>query len=159
MTEKEDKLGQKRTNDAKRGRKLDDFVLAVMSHPTLEAAAEALGITPRTVRRWIQEPEVRERLRGARKDVMNRSLVRLQQSTCEAVDCLVAVLKGESESARVAAARCILEQALRATELNDVQERLDQLERVAKSRNWEGATDHDQPTTATEGNRKTNGVG
>ena len=40
---------------------------------------------------------------------------------------------GESESARVSAARTILEQALKAADLEDVQQRLDALEQAVKS--------------------------
>jgi hypothetical protein len=40
---------------------------------------------------------------------------------------------GESESARVSAARTILEQALKAADLEDVQQRLDVLEQAVKS--------------------------
>ena len=56
---------------------------------------------------------------------MNRAIARLQEAAIEAVDCLCEVQRdGESESARVSAARTIPEQALRAVELGDVLERL-----------------------------------
>jgi hypothetical protein len=40
---------------------------------------------------------------------------------------------GESESARVAAARTILEQALKALDLQDIQERLEAVERTLET--------------------------
>jgi hypothetical protein len=65
---------------------------------------------------------------------MNRAIARLQEAATGAVDCLCEVQsKGESESARVSAARTILEQALRAAELGDVLERLAAIEQTIKS--------------------------
>ena len=159
MTEKADKMGQKRTNPAKSGRKLDDFVLALMTHGTLEETAEALGIDPRTVRRWLKESGVRRRLHEIRQDAMDRAMTQLQAAATEAVLCLRQVMaSGDSESAKVAASRVILEQALRAVEINDVQTRLDVLEEIARTRDWGGPT-NDQPTTPIAGNRTANGHG
>ena len=65
---------------------------------------------------------------------MRRTTARLQGASLEAVDALREIQHaGESESARVSAARTILEQALKATDLEDVQQRLDALEQVVKS--------------------------
>jgi hypothetical protein len=68
---------------------------------------------------------------------MHHAIGRLQEAAAGAVDCLCEVQKeGESESARVSAARCILEHALRAAELGDLEERLAKLETIAQSRSW-----------------------
>jgi hypothetical protein len=76
-------------------------------------------------------------LREARRDAMQRAIGRLQEAASGAVDCLCRVQEeGESESARVSAARCILEQALRAAELGDLEERLAKLETIAQGRSW-----------------------
>src|SRR6516225_3789994 len=98
----------------------------MLSHRTVEAAAEAVGIAASSARRWLKDPLVIQRLAEARRDAMNRAIARLQEAATEAVDCLREVQRsGESESARVSAARCILEQSLRAVELGDIQQRLD----------------------------------
>jgi hypothetical protein len=118
----------------KKGRKLDAFIAAMMSHKTVEAAAEAVAISPATAYRWLQHADVVRRLAEARRDAMNRAIARLQEAATGAVDSLCQIQRdGESESARVSAARTILEQALRAVELSDVLERLDVLERAVKS--------------------------
>jgi hypothetical protein len=41
----------------------------------------------------------------------------------------------------VSAARCILEQALRAAELGDIEERLAKLEAISQGRGWRGNSD------------------
>jgi hypothetical protein len=106
---------------------------ALLSQPSLETAADASGISRITAWRWLKDPAVLTRLREARREAMNRAIARLQEAATEAVDCLCQVQRdGESESARVAAARCILEQSLRATELSDVLDRLDAIEQTIK---------------------------
>jgi hypothetical protein len=87
----------------------------------------------------------------ARRDTMKAAMAKLQQAASASVDCLCEIQRGgESESARVSAARTILEQALRSVEVQDVQERLDKLEAIAKSRNWKGAG-NEQPNHAQAG--------
>jgi hypothetical protein len=124
----------------KKSRKLDAFVANLLLHPSVEEAARATGISVPTGFRWMKDAVVLEKLRTARRDAMNRAIVRLQEAASGAVDCLCKVQReGESESARVSAARCILEQALRAAELGDIEERLAKLETIAKSHSWKGA--------------------
>src|SRR5215469_17787640 len=132
-------------------RKLNEFIAAMLSHSSVEDAARAAGISRVTAWRWLKDPAVQARLREARKDAMNAAMVRLQEAASGAVDCLCEVQKeGESESARVSAARCILEQALRAAELGDLEERLAKLESIARGRGWRGTSD-EQPNAAPKG--------
>ena len=108
----------------------------MMSHGPVEAAAAA-GIAASTARRWLKDPVVIRRLAEARRDGLNRAMFRLQEAASGTVDCLCEVQReGESESARVSAARCILEQALRAAELGDLEDRLAKLESIAQGRSW-----------------------
>ncbi|HEY6341217.1 MAG TPA: hypothetical protein VIY49_06980 [Bryobacteraceae bacterium] len=59
----------------------------------------------------------------------------LQGAAREAVDTLRAIQSnGETEAARVSAARTILDMALKAADLEDVQRRLDALEQAVKER-------------------------
>src|SRR5262245_50062704 len=107
----------------KKSRKLDQFIAAMLVHPGVEAAAKSVGISYVTAWRWMKDPAVIAQFREARRDAMRQATARLQEVARESVDCLAEVQRsGESESARVSAARCILEQALKATELDDIQE-------------------------------------
>ena len=106
----------------RKARQLDRFIAELLSRATVEAAAKAAGISSPTAYRWLGDPHVVQRLAEARKDAMGRAMARLQEAAPEAVDCLCAVMAGgDSESARVAAARTVIEQALRAVELGDIQ--------------------------------------
>jgi hypothetical protein len=133
----------------KKASKLHLFVTALLSHASVEDAARAAGISPSTAWRWMRDEAVLARLREARRDAMNAAMARLQEAAVGAVDCLCQVQRdGESESARVSAARTILEQALRAVELGDIQQRLDKLEQIAKSR-WKGPGNDREDQAAT----------
>jgi hypothetical protein len=54
---------------------------------------------------------------------------------------------GESESARVSAARTILEMALRAAEISDIEERLSKLEELVRTRGWRGSGEEQSNST------------
>jgi hypothetical protein len=69
----------------------------------------------------MQDPMVSEQYREVRREAMRHTTARLQEAAGEAVECLREVQRsGESESARVSAARAILEQALKAVDLEDI---------------------------------------
>jgi hypothetical protein len=127
----------------KKTRKLDQFLAAVLSHKSIEAAAKSVGIAASTGRRWLQQPAVIQRLREARRDAWSRALAQLQEAGPEAVEALRRTLReAEGESVIVSAAKSILELGLRVVELGDIEERINRLEHLAKSR-WKG-TDHDR---------------
>jgi hypothetical protein len=118
---------------AKRPRKEEALIAALLTHPTVEKAAVAAGISHSSAIRWMKDPDFAEKYRAARIDVMRRVSARLQTAASEAVEGLRDVLSnGESEAARVSAARCILDSALRVTELEDIMERLAALEESAR---------------------------
>jgi hypothetical protein len=132
-------------------RKSEQFMTALLREPTIEAAAKAAGVAPSTGRRWLQDEAFIAQYRGLRRDAMQHALALVEQAASGSVKCLMEVqTKGESESARVSAARCILETALRSVELNDIQERLERLEQAAK-KGWgwkDEQPDHAPPRAA-----------
>ena len=132
--------------------------MALLSHSSVEAAAESVGISRRTGSRWMQDPAVVQRLTEVRRQGMQHAMTRLQTAASRAVDCLSAVQQdAESESARVSAARCLLEMALRAAEIGDIEERLEKLEQIAKAHGaWRESND-DQSLATPGKNRGLNG--
>ncbi len=123
----------------KKSRKSEQFIAALMSYPSIEAAAKSVGIGNATAWRWMKDPKFTQEYREARREAMRHTTARLQEAAREAVECLRDIQKtGGSESARVAAARTILEQALKAADLEDVQDRLQALEQGMKRREEKG---------------------
>jgi hypothetical protein len=148
-----------RGHSAKKAGKLHLFVTALLSHASVEDAARAAGISARTGWRWLRCEAVLVQLHETRRNAMSRAMVLLQEAATGAVQSLAEILKtGESEAARVAAARCVLEMGLRAAEFDDVQSRLAKLEAIAKTRDWRNTDEYPNSTeTRTAGG--TNGRG
>jgi transposase-like protein len=109
-------------------RKQDRAIIALLTEPTVEAAARAVDIAPATIWRWTQQADFRARLRDARRAVVEGAIGRLQQTATEAVETLRRNLTCGTPSVEVRAATAILEQATRAVELFDIAERVEQLE-------------------------------
>jgi hypothetical protein len=109
-------------------RKQDRAILALLTEPTVEAAARSADVAPATIWRWTQQADFRSRLRNARRAVVEGAIGRLQQAATEAVDALRRNLTCGTPSVEVRAATAILDLSLKAVELFDVAERVEQLE-------------------------------
>jgi hypothetical protein len=129
-------MNQAEGHGEKRSRKQEQFITALLSYPTVEAAAKTVGIGDVTAWRWRKDPAFAERYREATREAMRHAAALLQGAAREAVDTLREIQsKAESEAARVSAARTILDMALKAADLEDVQRRLDAIEQAVKERN------------------------
>lgn len=122
-------------NPGGRGResRFDKAVLALLQNPTIEKAANAVGISNVTLWRWMQQGEFQARLRAARRQAYAQCIGRLQQASSAAVGTLLRVMTDQSAPAasRVRAAESVLDHASKAIELEDLDVRLCDLERDA----------------------------
>jgi hypothetical protein len=112
----------------KQSRIEDRAILSLLAEPTLERAAKKCGIGVTTLWRWLQEPEFQRRYREARRTVFEGSLLRLQAIAGEAVETLHRNLRSKNPSVEVRAALGVLDQAGKAAELYELQQRVAQLE-------------------------------
>ncbi len=107
-------------------------IAALLSTPTIAAAAAAVGVGERTVHTWLGDPAFAEAYRAARKEAVQIAIARVQTASGRAVDCLLDIIDTEYTPAppavRLAASKAILEFALKAVEIEDIQARLDALE-------------------------------
>ena len=110
-------------------RQEDTAIAGLLSCPTLLEAATKAGVNEATLQRWLKEPDFSARYREARQPVVQHAITRLQSATTAAVDTLERNMGCGVPSTEVAAAKAVLEQAFKATELNDVMARLEELER------------------------------
>jgi hypothetical protein len=113
-------------------RKKDQAILALITEPTIKAAADKVGITTPTLYKWLKLPEFKAAYREARREAVSVAITRLQQAATEAVEALRCIMNdpNKSASARVAAARSILEMAIKAVEIEDLEVRIEELELV-----------------------------
>ena len=106
----------------------DRAIIALLAEPSIEAAAKTADVSDVTIWRWMKQPEFRAKLRDARRAVVEGAIGRLQQASTEAVATLQRNLTCGTPSVEVRAAATILDQAIKAVELFDMVERVEQLE-------------------------------
>jgi len=95
-----------------------------------QEAAQAADVGESTVFRWLQDPDFQEAFQKAKQQTVRQAITRLQQVTGEAVDVLKKVMtdSGSPAGSRVTAARIILDTALKAVEMEDLEARVAALE-------------------------------
>lgn len=108
----------------------DVLIAALMASRTIREAAARAEVSESTMYRRLKDAEFAAAYRDARREVMGHAVARLQQAASDAVDALVDVVRDTAgnQNARVAAARVLLDQALRATENEEIVPRLEALE-------------------------------
>jgi hypothetical protein len=109
-------------------------LLALLTESSIREAATASQVGERTLYAWLKEPVFAEAYRQARKEAVSRALGRLQQVAAAAVDTLHAVTTDTEAPApaRVNAAKIILELAVKAVELEDLEQRLSAVEALSR---------------------------
>lgn len=114
----------------KLSRKQELAISALLTCPTILAAAQQCGLSEVTLYRWLKDTGFQSAYRDARREVVRQAIAQVQQATGQAVQTLQAVMQDTDApaSARVAAARTVLETALKAVELEDLDARLTALE-------------------------------
>lgn len=111
------------------------LVSALLTAPTLTQAAKDAGVSDVTAWRWLKLPAVQTAYREARFHSVCQAISRLQRITGTAVETLETIMHdpAASTSSRIASARCVLDLALRAVEIEDLAARVATLEsRIAK---------------------------
>jgi putative insertion element HTH domain-containing protein len=108
----------------------------LLREPTITAAAKGTGISQTTIYKWLNDPLFAAAYRQARARVLESTLTALQAANLDAVTCLRSILKDKNEpaSARVTAARTVLELTLKARDALETEERLRALEAIMKPR-------------------------
>ena len=109
----------------------EQSITALLCTGTLQAAAEASGIHEKTLRRWLRDDRsFQMAYREARRQVVQQAIVQVQQATGDAVETLRKVMQDADApaSAKVSAAKTILDTAIKAIELEDLEQRIVALE-------------------------------
>ena len=106
-------------------------LVALLTQPTKEkAAAAAAGITSKTLRSYLDDPEFQAEYRKAFAELVEDATRKVQQTLDPAVAVLREVMEDSDENGqvRVSAARSVLEYGLKMTEQTDIITRLQELE-------------------------------
>jgi len=118
----------------KLGHKKEAAILGLLSQRSIEDAARSVGISPRTLYRWLQEPDFNSAYRAARRAAFSQSAARLQQMCSAAVTTLGKVMVDPNSpvASRVRAADSVLDHAAKSLEIEDIEVRVSELERAAE---------------------------
>jgi hypothetical protein len=111
-------------------RKKEQAISALLSQPTLKAAAEVAGIGEKTLWRWLQNEDFQDAFMEVRRQLVQQVLSNIQRSMSKAVNTLLEVMDDPDSpaSSKVQAARSIIDVGLKGLELEDFELRLSRLE-------------------------------
>lgn len=124
----------------KLSRKQEAAVAALLSEPTIGAAAVRVMVSERTLRTWMSLPAFRDAFAAARRRLLDDALGALQKAAGSAVATLDAIARdGAAPSpARVSASRALLEFTFKGSELLETNARLSVLEELLTKRGING---------------------
>jgi transposase-like protein len=113
-------------------RKKEQAITALMTSSTVEDAADHVGVDRSTLYRWLDRDEFQRQYREARRSALNQAIARLQQVSRDAVTTLQDVMNDPEarDGDRIRAAEKVLKFAVDTAEIEDLQERLSELESV-----------------------------
>lgn len=111
--------------------KQNKVLAALLTAPSKTAAAQAAGISPRTLRAYLADPAFHQAYQQAFAGLVEDATRIAQQATAPALSTLRKIVEdnGESAQTRISAARSILEYGMKLTEQTDILTRLDEIER------------------------------
>lgn len=113
------------------------FMIALMNTNTIIEACKEANITNNTGHKYLNNIEFKQAYMKLRRETMQQATNKLQQSAVIAVETLENVMSdidNSTPSARVQAARAVLENAYKSLEIDDIQQRLDVLEEQQMSK-------------------------
>ena len=119
---------------AKFGRKKEDAIVALLTTRTVEEAARIIGVSTKTLLRWMKEPEFDAAYRAAKRAAFGQSIARLHHLSSAAVTTLGKVMlePGTPPATRVRAADSILDHTTKAIEIEEIEARVAALEVAAQ---------------------------
>jgi hypothetical protein len=120
-------------NGARFRQKMEQAIAALLSHRNVEDAARAVGISTNTLRRWMQVPEFQAACRDARQKILSQAIGQLQNAAGAAAKTVLRIMVDPTVPAgiRLRAAEIVLERAVSVGEVDETEDRLARLERIA----------------------------
>ena len=114
-------------------RKHEEAIAALLHTTTIAAAARNAGVGERTLRRWLAQPHFQAEYRRARRELIQGAIHILLHATGTATRTLVAIMDDTAQpaTARVSAARCVLQLVMQALSKDELEAELTALESLA----------------------------
>lgn len=114
----------------KLSRKRELAIAHLLTASSIAEAAQQTGIGEQTLLRWLKNDSFQAAYRDARRAVVQQAITQVQRVCSDAVTTLQAVMADTAApaSARVSAAKAVLETAVKAVALEDLDARIGALE-------------------------------
>ena len=107
-------------------------ILPLLGNHTIAEVANQIGITERTLYRWLTLPHFQEKLQQEREKLREQAFDNLKATLNKAVERLGELLDDESSSVRLRACQTILDYNIKLVEIQELEERLARLEALNK---------------------------
>jgi hypothetical protein len=118
-------------------RKMEAAVAALLTQRNIDEAARSIGASPNTLLNWMKVPEFRAAYREAKRAAFSQAVARLQRGMPVAVATMLKLMADTATraSVRARAADSVMNHASKAIEIEDMEARIAELERIAALRN------------------------
>lgn len=104
----------------------------ILEAKSITEGVKKAGISKTTFYAWLKNPVFKAEFVRQRQGLVDLALHELKTSLSEAVTVLRELLKAEGEGVRLRTAQAILENVLKSIELENIEQRLEVLERSLK---------------------------
>jgi transposase-like protein len=115
------------------GQKMEQAIAALLSHRSVDEAARVVGVSANTLSRWMKQPEFEVALREARRTISAQAFGRLQDAAGAAATTVLKIMVDSNvpPGTRLRAAEIVLERAADADQIENLEDRVAKLERMA----------------------------
>jgi hypothetical protein len=126
--------------DNTKGTKLDSrmerVISALLTEPTILLASQKADVGEHTIYRWLNNPDFDKAYKKAKSQIVRHAITQIQQATGEAVQVLREIMNNieTPASSRVSSAKTIIEQAIKAVELEELVKRVEDLEQIIEKK-------------------------
>jgi len=119
------------------GLKMEPAVAALLTQRNIDEAARSIGVSPNTLLKWMKVPEFQAAYREGKRAAFSQAVARLQQGMPLAVATMLKLMADTATPAavRARAADSVMNHASKAIEIEDMEARIAELERIAALRN------------------------
>ncbi len=124
-------------------------IVALLTEPTIAAAAKKAGVNEATIWRWQQQKGFQTAYWQARRTAMGSAVASLQRLAGHVVACLATVMTDRTAPAgsRVSAAKIVLDSAMQGIEIYELAEGLQSLEDLLAEAREDGKAIAQWPTS------------
>lgn len=119
----------------KLSRKKEQAVAALLAKPSIPEAAKTVGIGERTLWRWLKDDSFKSAYSEARAQIVQFVIAEIQNGLTDATKTLVEIIKNKKApaSARVSAAKAMIDIGVKAVFEEDLKQRIEAIEDILKN--------------------------